>query len=145
MSFKIYKGEETVAEGESPLSITGLQPATTVKKGEYHVVRVNGEYESDRVAIEEFRTLDVKVTGVSVEPKAVELGVGGTKQLVATLAPTNATDKTITYESKTKSVADVDTNGIVTAKEVGKSDIVVTSRDGSKKATCVVTVTEPEE
>src|SRR5699024_4265879 len=55
--FKIYKGDDVVVEGESPLSITGLDPNTEVEKGEYEVVRVKDDKESDRVDIPAFTTL----------------------------------------------------------------------------------------
>lgn len=58
--FKIYKGESVVVEGESPLSITGLEPNTEVATGEYQAVRVDGDKESDRVNIPSFKTLEVQ-------------------------------------------------------------------------------------
>lgn len=57
MPFKIYKGDAVVVEGESPLSITGLPPATSVAAGEYQVVRVDGGKESTKVDIPAFTTL----------------------------------------------------------------------------------------
>lgn len=55
--FRIYKGDTVIDEGESPLSITGLDPDTEVEKGEYQAVRVDGDNESDRVDIPAFKTL----------------------------------------------------------------------------------------
>lgn len=55
--FKIYKGDDVVAEGQSPLAITGLQPETNVAEGEYQAVRVEDDKESDRVDIPAFTTL----------------------------------------------------------------------------------------
>ncbi|MGO5288829.1 Ig-like domain-containing protein, partial [Pseudoscardovia suis] len=47
----------------------------------------------------------VDVTGVSVSPTSVSLTVGGSQQLSATVAPSNATDKTVTWKSSDSSVA----------------------------------------
>lgn len=59
MSFKIYKGNTVVDEGDSPLKITGVDPGTEVEKGEYQAVRVEDDEESDRVDIPAFTTLSV--------------------------------------------------------------------------------------
>ena len=57
-TFKIYKKDGTkVAEGVSPLSITGIAAETPVAKGDYQAVRVNGSIESTKVDIPAFTTL----------------------------------------------------------------------------------------
>ena len=45
------------------------------------------------------------------------------------------------WTSSNTSVATVSSSGVVTAKSVGTTTITVTTEDGSKKATCLVTVT----
>ncbi len=55
--FRIYQGDNMVVEGESPLTITGLEPETEVAEGEYQAVRVDGDKESDRLDIPAFTTL----------------------------------------------------------------------------------------
>lgn len=56
--FKIYKKDGTkVAEGASPLSITGVAAETTVAKGDYQAVRVINDIESGKVDIPAFTTL----------------------------------------------------------------------------------------
>ncbi len=144
MSFKIYKGDDVVAEGASPLEIKGVGANKDVAKGTYQAVRVEDEKESDRVDIPAFKTLPITVTGVTVAPKTVELEVGETQQLSATVAPANATNKAVTYASKAQGIADVDDKGLITAKVAGDTEIVVSTVDGDKKDTCVVTVVEPE-
>lgn len=81
----------------------------------------------------------ITVTGVSID-KSLTLKVKGTKQLVASIKPANATNKTLTWTSSNSAVASVDAKGKVTAKKAGKATITVKSKDGSKTATCVVTV-----
>lgn len=58
--FRIYKDNVVVVEGESPLTITGLEPDTQVSEGEYQVVRVEDEKESERVNVPPFKTLPVE-------------------------------------------------------------------------------------
>lgn len=145
MSFKIYKGDEVVVEGESPLAITGLDPNTDVAKDEYQAVRVDGERESERVDIPAFKTLPIKVTSVAVAPKTNNLEVDDTRQLNATIEPSNATNKNVTYESDDEAVATVDTNGLVTTIGEGEATITVKTDDGDHTDTATVNVTEPEE
>lgn len=66
--------------------------------------------------------------------------VGANETLTATVAPTNATDKTVTYKSSDTSVATVDSTGKVSGVKAGTADITVTTKDGSKTAKCTVTV-----
>lgn len=84
----------------------------------------------------------VAVTGVSVSPASVSLNVGGTTQLTATVNPSDATDKSVSWSTSDSSVATV-SNGLVTAVGAGTADITVTTTDGAKTATCRVTVTAP--
>lgn len=144
MSFKIYKGEEVVVEGESPLAITGLDPDTDVTKGTYQATQVDGDNESEKVDIPAFKTLPIKVTSVTVAPKTNNLEVDGTRQLNATIEPSNATNKKVTYESDNDEVATVSSNGLVTAISAGKATITVKTTDGNHTDTATINVTEPE-
>ena len=82
----------------------------------------------------------VNVTGVTLNPTSTSLTVGGTETLTATVAPDDATDKSVTWSSDNENVATVDANGLVTAVAPGTANITVTTTDGSKTATCAVTV-----
>ena len=85
----------------------------------------------------------VIVTSVTLNKTTAELEVGKTLTLTATVAPSNATNKTLEWSSSNKSIATVDGNGKVTAVAAGKATITAKSKDGSNKsATCVVTVTD---
>lgn len=82
----------------------------------------------------------VAVTGITLDKPTMEMGVGGTGQLTATLAPDDATDKTVTWSSDKPAIASVDATGKVTAVAVGTATI--TAKAGDKTATCTVTVKE---
>lgn len=55
--FKIYKGNSVVAEGASPLAITGLPPSTKVAKGAYKATKIVDGKESKKIDIPAFTTL----------------------------------------------------------------------------------------
>ena len=82
----------------------------------------------------------IGVTGVSLNKTSMTLTEGDTETLTATVTPANATDKTVTWSSSNTSVATVSSTGVVTAVKAGSATITVTTKDGSKKATCAVTV-----
>ena len=82
----------------------------------------------------------VSVTGVSLDKTAMSMTVGDTQTLTATVTPSNATNKSVTWSSNNTSVATISYSGVVTAKTAGSATITVTTDDGGKKATCSVTV-----
>lgn len=82
----------------------------------------------------------VSVTGITLSSTAISLNVGGSQTLTATVAPTNATNKSVTWSSNNTAVATV-SNGVVTGNSVGTATITATTVDGGKTATCTVTVT----
>ncbi|MBS7342631.1 MAG: Ig-like domain-containing protein, partial [Parabacteroides sp.] len=85
----------------------------------------------------------VSVTGVTLEPTSLSLFTGDTAPLTATVQPSDATNQNVTWKSSNTEVATVDANGKVTAVGEGNATITVTTVDGSKTATCIVTVTVP--
>ena len=85
----------------------------------------------------------VPVTGVSLNKSELALIVGQTEKLVATVQPSDATNKNVSWSSSNTAVATVDADGTVRAVGAGTATITVTTEDGNKTATCTVTVTEP--
>ncbi len=90
------------------------------------------------VAVRDF----VHVTGISLDKSSLSLMEGYAAQLMATINPSDATDKTITWSSDDKAVATVDADGKVTAMAPGTATITVTTADGGFTATCIVKVRE---
>lgn len=81
------------------------------------------------------------VTKVKLNRTSLKLNKGKSYQLKATVTPTNATNKKLTWSSNRKSVATVNSKGKVTAKKKGTALIKAIAKDGSKvSATCKVTV-----
>ncbi len=88
---------------------------------------------------------NVAVTGVTVSPTSTTLTAGGTQQLTATIAPANATNKSVTWTTNNASVATVSNSGLVTGVAAGSAIITVTTADGNKTATNSITVTSPSD
>ena len=84
---------------------------------------------------------EIPVSGVTLDKTALELEIGDSETLTATVSPDNATDKTVIWTSSNKAVATVE-NGVVTA--IAEGEAVITAQAGDKIATCNVTVNEPE-
>ena len=82
----------------------------------------------------------VSVTGVTLNKTSLTLNKGASETLTATVSPSNATNKSVTWSSSNTSVATVDSNGKVTAVSAGSTTVTVKTNDGGKTATCAVTV-----
>lgn len=81
-----------------------------------------------------------EVTSVTLNRATLNLEVGKTGKLSATVLPASAADKSITWSSSKTDVASVSSNGTVTAKKAGTAVITATATNG-KSASCTVTVT----
>jgi len=83
----------------------------------------------------------IPVTSISVNPLSLSLYVGQTGSLLETVLPDNATNKTVTWNSSSPSVATVNSSGTVTAVSAGTTYITATSTVGGIVSnTCNVTV-----
>ena len=82
----------------------------------------------------------VQVNGVTLDLVTLNLIIGNTQQLTATVLPSNADNKNVTWTSSNSSVAQVSSSGKVTAKGEGTAIITVTTKDGGYTASCMVTV-----
>lgn len=92
------------------------------------------------VATSEVTVNNASVTGVSVNPSSVTLGIGDAKQLTPLIEPANAFNTSVSWSSDNETVAKVSTDGLVTALALGSAKITVTTADGSHTAICDVTV-----
>lgn len=85
-------------------------------------------------------TVTVPVTGVTLDTNAITLEIDGTQKLVATVAPSNATNKKVTWKSDKPEIATIDQEGTVTGVADGTANVTAETEDGKKVATCAVTV-----
>ena len=81
------------------------------------------------------------MTGVSLNKAATSIAVGANETLEATVAPADATDKSVTWSSDDSEVATVDQTGKVVGVAAGTATITVTTTDGDFTDDCEVTVT----
>ena len=81
----------------------------------------------------------IAVSGITLSQSSVFLTEGKYITLTATVAPDDATNKTVIWSSSNERIASVNANGVVGAHNVGT--ITITANAGGKKAVCVVTVT----
>lgn len=119
-SLVAYKDGKPVAQGDTgtcQVAITGLAPGTKVAAGDYQVAFTDGTNTSDKVNVPAFNVPDatVAVTGVTLSQKMASMHVGDTKQVTATVAPDDATNKKVTYASDNEAVATVADDGTITA------------------------------
>jgi uncharacterized protein YjdB/formylglycine-generating enzyme required for sulfatase activity len=82
----------------------------------------------------------IAVTGVTLAPPTLDLEEGHTAVLTATVEPSTASNKNVTWESSNDNIATV-ADGTVTARAEGEATITVTTEEGGETATCKVTVT----
>lgn len=83
--------------------------------------------------------LTVEVTSVTLSEAKVQVVVGKTVTVTATVTPENATNKTVTWTSDNAEVAKVE-NGVITGVKAGTAK--VTAKAGTKDAVVDVTVVE---
>ncbi len=87
----------------------------------------------------------VAVTGISLNKTSLAVTTGKTDTLTATITPSNATNKSVTWTSSNTAVATVDSNGKVTGVAQGTATITAASAENANiKATCTVTVSDPQ-
>lgn len=89
-------------------------------------------------------TMSVPVTGVTLDTERMELVEGETRQLSATVSPSNATNKNLLWVSSNSSIVTV-SDGVVNAIKAGNASVTVKTDDGGKIATCAVVVKSKDE
>ena len=110
---------------------------TALEKGETTITvkTHNGKTASCTVTVNE-----IEPSSVMLNNKSYKMNVGDTVELVATVLPENAMNKTVTWSSSNTKVAKVN-DGKVTALEKGEATITVKTNNG-KTASCAITVNE---
>ena len=115
-------------------NITGVKAG----KATITVTTVDGEFTAEATVTVSADV--VAVTDVKLNKTSLELSPNESSTLTATVAPSDASNKGVTWTSSNTDVATVSSTGKVTAKKDGTTVITVTTKDGSFKATCNVTV-----
>lgn len=143
-------GFTEVVDQSGSTSSQPIEHSFAATSGRYLKLTVTGAtgYSSNWVSITELEIVEgdggpttIPVTGVSLSASSVSLIVGETQSLTATVAPSNATNTSVSYTSSNTSIATVNSSGLVSAVSAGSATITVTTADGGKTDNCSVTVT----
>ena len=87
----------------------------------------------------------VPVVGVTVAQVSITINVGHMAKLMATATPEEATNPKLSFKSKNKRIATVDSEGLVKGVKAGETVIIVSSTDGTGKyAEVPVIVNDPD-
>ena len=126
------------SENENIVSIDDCGIITAINSGQAYVYATStatGVKDSCLVTVRK------NVESVEFEEKEIVISdIGYTKQLIVTIVPDDATEKSVTWNSSNEQVCTVSANGLVTAVGAGSSVITVTTVDGGHTATCLVKV-----
>lgn len=112
--------------------VTGVAPGNAT----ITVTTVSGS----RIAMAQIEVSSVAVGGISVRPTSVTLDPSETRQLTATVSPSNATNKSVAWSSSDDSIATAGADGLVTGMSAGTATITATTVEGGLTATASVTV-----
>lgn len=129
--------DSSIAEVDNTGMVTAKSAGTTMITAKTE----DGGFEAScEVTVTEKASEIVKVTGVTLTPAELTLNTGESGKLTASAAPENAANKNVTWVSEDSSIAEVDTNGNVTAKAAGVTTVTVKTEDGNYTAGCKITV-----
>jgi len=95
---------------------------------------INSVVVVDVTGLPKASTTYTKVTAITVAGQgglATIKGIGSTLQMLATVTPTTATDKTRTWAVSDTTIASISSTGLLTAKKVGSVTVTATAKDGS--------------
>lgn len=111
---------------------------TGISTGTAYITVTVGKYKASCTVTISKNYIDV--TSISLNKTSLTLSKGSSETLKASISPSNATNKGITWTSSNSSVATIDQNGKITAKSEGTTYITVSSTSSNYKASCTVTV-----
>lgn len=106
----------------------------------------DGTYSSCKIKVtyEDIQTT-INVTSVSISPPNRTCNVGDSFNLVATISPSNATNKTVVWGNSNNTISSITQSGLFTATKSGNTTVSVATQDGGKTATCQITINNIEE
>ena len=111
-----YKDKISMTQANATFDITGLLNNT-------YACKLKGIY---TLEIDEI----ISVTGIAIDEWDVKLSAGQSRQMIASVVPSNATNKNINWVSSNTYVADVTSTGLIVAKNQGYSKVTATTEEG---------------
>ncbi len=109
---------------------------TAIKSGEAEIILTINNFTTKCKVI-----VNVPVESINITYKSRNvISIGETTKVVASVLPTNATNKNLIYESSKPAVATIDNTGKITGKASGTTTITIKSSDGNKSSSYNVQV-----
>ena len=112
-------------------NITGTQTITVTYDGQSNTFNV------------EVKEPIIHVNNVTLNKTSLNIEVGQTDKLEATINPENASNKNVEYSSSNPEIVTVEQDGTIRGIKAGTATITVTTEDGNHTATCNVAVEVP--
>lgn len=124
--------DENIATVDSAGVVTGINPGSC---------RINARTVDGKIDYCDVKINPIQVTEIKLNHENLILDEKSSYSLIATIFPTNASDKELIWTSSDETIATVSNTGIITAITAGTATIYVRSKNG-KGALCKVTVKE---
>lgn len=146
-----YFGTEPKADDSKAIESSSGSVYTYTPDGDYNYFYL--ENNGGGVANLEYLTVyfaspnppeEVEVSSISVSPSSLDLAVGDVAELTVSVSPSDATDKTLAFESSDEAVATVE-GGNVMAIAPGQATITVSASNGVKAEVAVNVISLPDE
>lgn len=142
-----YNSENGIAAAEGTTGITGYAAAQFKDRTVVDALNANDGVE-ETVWYQNTENPDLAfnmtVTSDITVPEALNVTLGKTMKLQASVTPEDATNKTLVYTSSDDTIASVKEDGTVSGLKLGTADITVKAMDTGKEKTVKVTVKEAE-
>ena len=142
-----YNSENGIATAEGTTGITGYAAAQFKDRTVVDALNANDGVE-ETVWYQNTENPDLAfnmtVTSDITVPEALNVTLGKTMKLQASITPEDATNKTLVYTSSDDTIASVKEDGTVSGLKLGTADITVKAMDTGKEKTVKVTVKKAE-
>lgn len=142
-----YNSENGIAAAEGTTGITGYTAAQFKDRTVVDALNANDGVE-ETVWYQNTENPDLAfnmtVTSDITVPETLNVTLGKTMKLQASVTPEDATNKTLVYTSSDDTIASVKEDGTVSGLKLGTADITVKAMDTGKEKTVKVTVKKVE-
>lgn len=129
---------------EIPASVTSISSNAFYKCPNVVICGKKGSYAQAFAKNNKIPFVTVKITKVKTNKTSLKLGIGSTYMLKTSVSPSNASYKSVSYDSSVIYVASVSSKGTIKAKDIGKAYIYARAKDGSGKYARVTVTVVPK-
>ncbi|MCD7894813.1 MAG: Ig-like domain-containing protein [Erysipelotrichaceae bacterium] len=129
-----------ISSDESIATVDENGVVTGIKSGD---VQISLKHHDIVDSVKNIKVLDqvIHVSNIIIKSSTnITLNPNHTSQIVCQLSPTNVTDNNLNYTIDDTTIANVDSNGLITAKKIGTTTITITSNDLNASSQIQLTV-----